>query len=386
MRCRSCKREVDDDSLFCKYCGQTFVREKRKKTKMPKDVRKLSDGSLSGKVMINGQRIRIRAKSEALFIAQIDAYKHGWLELPNKGQDITVAEAITEYAESRKNRVKPSTYANYFYIRDQRFRELMKESVTSVTSEMLDMAVERELGLPSRKGAKLSPKTVIDAYNLVVSAIKKQRPDFKPVVALPENPRKFPLILPIDKLVPVFADTDMELPCLLAMQYTLTASEIRGLTKSKSVRDGKLYVVETVVTVSGKSVRITGDKEPDRPRVFDITPRIQTLIDAIDGDIIEPRSAHALNQRFHRLLRNAGLPEMSFHKLRHVAATVMAEENIPTNIAQERGGWKTDDTMKKVYIHTFTEARKAADEKVNQRIEKAYDYPKFTQAASNPLE
>lgn len=383
--CRKCKNAVDDDSLFCKFCGQTFVREGRKKTKLPKDIRKLADGSLSGRVMINGQRVRIVAKSETNFIAQIDAYKHGWLDLPNSERGMTVAEAITEYAESRKNRVKPSTFANYEYIRDNRFSELMSVETADVTSETLDMAVERELGLPSRKGSKLSPKTVIDAYNLVVSAIKKQRPDFKPVVALPENPRKFPLILPIDKIVPVIADTDMELPCLLAMQYTLSASEIRGLTKSKSIRDGKIYIVETVVTVGGKSVRMTGDKEPDRPRVFDITPRIQTLIDAIDGDIIEPRSAHALNQRFQRLLRNAGLPEMSFHKLRHVAATVMAEENIPTNVAQERGGWKTDDTMKKVYIHTFTEARKSADEKVNQRVEKAYDCLKITQAASKPL-
>lgn len=371
--CRSCKNRVDDDSLFCKYCGQTFVKERRKKSQLPKDVRKLKDGSLSGQVMVKGRRIRILAKTEAQFLAQMDAYRHGWLELPNVERGMTVAEAITEYAESRRNRVKPSTFANYLYIRDKRFTELMPQEVGDVTSEMLDMAVERELGLPSRKGSKLSPKTVIDAYNLVVSAIKKQRPDFKPVVALPENPRKFPLILPMDVIIPAVADTDMELPCLLAMQYTLSASEIRGLTKSKSIRDGKLYIVETVVSVNGASVRMTGDKEPDRPRVFDITPRIAALISAIDSDTLEPRSAHALNMRFQRLLAYAGLPKMSFHKLRHVAATVMAEENIPANIAQERGGWKTDDTMKKVYIHTFTEARKAADEKVNQRVENAYN-------------
>lgn len=383
MRCRRCKRDIEDDSLFCKFCGEKLIRERRKKSQLPKSIRKLSDGSLSGQVMVKGQRIRITAKTESEFVAKMDAYRHGWLQLPNAGKSgMTVAQAITDYAERRKNRIKPSTYANYEYIRDNRFKDLMTLDISEVTSEALDKAVERELGQDSRKGGKLSPKTVIDAYNLVVSAIKKQRPDFTTAVTLPDMPRQFPVILPMEVLIPVLADTDMELPCLLAMQYTLSASEIRGLTKSKSVRDGKLYIVETVVDVDGKAVRLAGDKEPDRPRVFDITPRIQALISAVDGDVIETRSAHALNQRFQRILTKAGLPKMSFHKLRHVAATVMAEENIPANVAQERGGWKTDDTMKKVYIHTFTEARKNADEKVNQRVEKAYDYSKITQEDS----
>ena len=379
MRCRNCKSEVEDGSLYCRFCGEKLLRERKKTSQLPKGIRKLADGSLSGQVMVKGHRIRIHASSEASFLAHMDAYRHGYLPLPDNGKSgMTVAEAITNYADGKKNRVKPSTYANYEYIRDQRFSKLMEMDIAEVDDAALDVAVERELGLPSRKGAKLSPKTVIDAYNLVVTAIKKQRPDFKPSVALPDMPRQFPTILPMETLIPALAGTDIELPALLAMQYTLSASEIRGLTKSKSIRDGKLYIVETVVDVKGVPTRLAGDKEPDRPRVFDITPRIQTLIDAVDGDIIETRSAHALNMRFQRILAQAGLPNMSFHKLRHVAATVMAEENIPANVAQERGGWKTDDTMKKVYIHTFTEARKDADEKVNQRVEKAYDYSKIT--------
>lgn len=377
MRCRNCKMEVEDGSVYCRYCGEKLLRERRKTSQLPKDIWRRSDGSLCGRIMLKGQRITIEAKTEAEFKAKIEAYRRGWLALPNSGKSMTVAEAITDYAEGRKNRVKPSTFANYEYIRDNRFKDLMTLDINQVTDEELDKAVERELGLISRKGGKLSPKTVVDAYNLVVSAIKKQRPDFKPVVALPDTPRQFPLILPMSVLVPVLADTDMELPCLLAMQYAMSASEIRGLTKSKSIRGGKLYIVETVTRVDGVDCRIVGDKEPERARVFDITPRIQSLIDAVDGDIIEPRSQHALNQRFRKILEKAGLPPMTFHKLRHLCASVMAEENIPANIAQERGGWKTDDTMKKVYIHTFSEARKEADEKVNQRIEKAYNSRKI---------
>ena len=61
---------------------------------------------------------------------------------------------------------------------------------------------------------------------------------------------------------------------------------------------------------------------------------------------------------------------MKFHALRHINASVMAEEMIPTVVAQERGGWKTDSTMKKVYTHTFTEGRVAADKKMDDRFNK----------------
>ncbi|MEL7655976.1 MAG: tyrosine-type recombinase/integrase, partial [Bacillota bacterium] len=72
-----------------------------------------------------------------------------------------------------------------------------------------------------------------------------------------------------------------------------------------------------------------------------------------------------VNKRLQRLLAKAGLPQISFHKLRHISASTMAALNIPTNYAQEKGGWKTDYTMQTVYMHTFTEERKKADEKMD---------------------
>ncbi len=150
----------------------------------------------------------------------------------------------------------------------------------------------------------------------------------------------------------------------------MSASEIRGLTKSKSVRDGKLYIVETVVVVAGKDVRREGGKEETRPRCYDIPPYIMDLINAVDGDIIEPRTAHALNQRLQTEIKKAKLPHITFHSLRHTSASVMVEEKVPTLYSQERGGWKTDSTMKKVYQHTFDEGRLAADKAVDNRFER----------------
>ena len=38
MVCKNCKRDIDDDSIFCKWCGEKQIRERRKKgeVKVPK--------------------------------------------------------------------------------------------------------------------------------------------------------------------------------------------------------------------------------------------------------------------------------------------------------------------------------------------------------------
>ncbi len=57
----------------------------------------------------------------------------------------------------------------------------------------------------------------------------------------------------------------------------------------------------------------------------------------------------------------ARITDLTFHDLRHINASVMAQLNIPDKYALERGGWKTDHVMKKVYTHTFSEERQRVD-------------------------
>lgn len=59
-------------------------------------------------------------------------------------------------------------------------------------------------------------------------------------------------------------------------------------------------------------------------------------------------------KKFVRLLEKNGLPHMTFHNLRHINASVMAMLKIPDKYAMERGGWRTDNVMKRVYTHTFS--------------------------------
>lgn len=48
----------------------------------------------------------------------------------------------------------------------------------------------------------------------------------------------------------------------------------------------------------------------------------------------------------------------------------MALLQIPDKYAMERGGWKTDSTMKGTYTHTFSQARKDVDHIIDDYFEK----------------
>lgn len=376
MKCRKCKAELPDELHFtyCGYCGEKLLRDRKKK-----DEIKIPTPRKRGQkwyVDLRREGVTVIENTEAEAKAKAIAIRAGFVEVGKKPDNITLSEAITEYINSKANRLSPKSKEQYEYIRDNRFETLMPMKLSQIDAKAIDAAFDTELAKPSRKGGTLSKKTVNDAFLLVKTVLniycKNLEVNTKPV----EIQQSFRFLLPIEKICGAVIGTDIELPVMLAMWLSLTASEIRGLTKSKSVVGGKLYIVETVVDVNGKAVRKQGAKEEKRPRAFNIPPYIQSLIDKVDGDIIEPRSAHALNQRFQRVLKNNGLQPMRFHDLRHLNASLMADQRIPTPVAQQRGGWKTDSTMKRVYTHAFDESRLAADKVIDNIFES--EISKFT--------
>ena len=361
MICKHCKNEIPDELhfTFCGYCGERLIRERKKKNeiKVPKPRQRGKRWYLE----LRKEGVTVIEDTEAEAIAKAQAIRAGFVQVQSKPENLTVAEAITKYIETHENRLKATSREQYEYIRDNRFQTLMPLKLADITNEKIDAAFDEELAKPSRKGGTLSHKTVNDALNLVKTVLREYTKDLDIKVKSAEVQQSFRFLLPPETICAAVIGTNIELPVMLAMWLSLTASEIRGLTKSKSIRDGKLYVVETVVNVKGKAVRKQGGKEEKRPRAFDIPPYIQTLLDMVEGDIIEPRSAHAINQRFQKVLEQNGLQKMRFHDLRHVNASVMADKCIPTPVAQERGGWKTDSTMKRVYTHAFEKSRIEAD-------------------------
>ena len=75
------------------------------------------------------------------------------------------------------------------------------------------------------------------------------------------------------------------------------------------------------------------------------------------GSYLEPKY---LLSRFHRLLRDAGLPDMRFHNLRHSAATFLLTMGVHPKVVQELLGHSGISMTLDIYSHAFPSLQEEA--------------------------
>lgn len=351
-------------------------------------IRRLPSGNWFCQLRLDGQSISITEPTFEKCQARAMAYKTGILAVRHDPLSVTLGAACDAYIEARRAIRSPTTIQGYVAVRKHAFQSIMGKRLCDLTARSLAVAVQHEAERPGRYGKQITPKYIKNAYGFISSVLRENGVSLGPI-PLPEVKRKVVRIPDPPAVIRAVIGSPLELPCLLAAWLSLSLSEIRGLTKSKSILNGQLYVAETVVRVKDESaapkkkkngepykekgtfkdVRKEGGKEEQRSRVLDLPPYLARLIDQVEGDVIVPLTAHQISGGFSRLIESKGLPHMTFHQLRHLNASTMAMLGIQKEIAQERGGWKTPYTMNQVYTHTFDAPRRAADAKINAYFE-----------------
>ena len=124
MKCKYCKNEIPDNSIFCNWCGEKQVRDRKKKdeVKVPKPTQ-LPSGKWRIQLRSEGQSITGDTADEVIIKAK--AVRAGFIETKKKPDNITVAECISKYIDAHRNRLKAKSIEQYEYIRDKRFESLM---------------------------------------------------------------------------------------------------------------------------------------------------------------------------------------------------------------------------------------------------------------------
>lgn len=318
-------------------------------------------------------------KAAELAAAQFQANKSR--NPTNKRQEygnMTLTKAIDAYIESRTEIRSPTTIQDYRCIQKNAFQDLMESKLKDLDEVILMEAVNAEARRPSnrRKDKKpISAKRLKNEWGLLTAVLNVYRKDLDYNITLPPVPDRVPELLPAETVLRMVKGLDIELPVLLACWLSYSMSEVRGLTKSKSIKGDYLVIAETVVNVFNKAYRKEVGKNANRNRMHRIPPYIKELIDRVDGDIIVPMSGAALYHKWIRVQTQNGIEHhMTFHDLRHLNASVMALLSIPDRYAQDRGGWKSDKVMKKTYMQVFSDERIKVDNIIDDYFENAMQH------------
>lgn len=293
--------------------------------------------------------------------------------------NMTLKEAIDKYIESREglNR-SPTTLQDYRCIQKNGFPDLMNMKLKEIDIDILQDAISTEAKRPSNKNhtpKPISAKRLKNEWGLICSVLHKYTNlSGLEEIELPQITPRIPELPPAKKVLQIIRGTDIELPVLLAIWLSFSMSEIRGLTKSKSISGNYITIREVIVDINGHPYRKDMAKNPTRNRRHRIPPYIKTLIDQVEGDTLVPMRGRTLYRHWIKLQDENGMDRITFHDLRHLNASVMALLRVPDKYAQERGGWKSDKVMKNVYMQTFSEEREKVDNMIDSYFEDAMQH------------
>lgn len=353
MVCKNCKRDIDDDSIFCKWCGEKQIRERRKKgeVKVPKP-RQLADGRWFAQVMIDGERHNVYGNTIAEYETNARALKQGLIKAKKSPKPKTLTSAIDDYIVGKKGVISPETVRGYRVVQRNRFPELMKMDIHKISSEDVQKAI-------NEASKTLAPKTVKNAWGLIRPILK----DFGIDVRLPQMIQaERPYLDPdqIKTLCAAVEGTDIEVPALMAL-LSLRRSEIFGLEWSDiDLEKDVIHVRQTMVyDENGKKVLKKTTKNVTSRR--DVPILIDQLRAALEKSRSDGRimtmAPNTLYRKINKVCENHGLPLVGIHGLRHSYASLSASLGIPINVSMRIGGWANDDTMKRIYIHVFERDR-----------------------------
>lgn len=341
---------------------------------MPK-AKKLPSGSWRCQVYLgkdeNGKRVMCSVtaatKKEAEFLASEAALKRKSGQQP---KNLTLREAISEYIALKENILSPETVRGYLVIQRNRFKRLMPMTLSAITAQNLQRAINDD-------AKYVSEKTLRNSVGLVKSVIHTFAPGTELDVSLPQRKKYEPHILTIEQtatLLHAIQGDRAEMSILLAIWLGLRASEVRGIRwDAYDPKKSTLTIKETLVKDKNNQLVSSTTKTTDSTRVL-LVPRyiaekLEKLKAESNGDYIISLPYHAEYKRLQMILKKAGLPPTRFHDLRHLNASLMLLLGIPQKYAMERGGWSSSQTMEKIYQHTFVTEREAADRKVNDFLE-----------------
>lgn len=343
MKCKKCKRPLEDNSVFCNWCGARQLKEQRS-VKVP-EPRQLPSGNWT--IQLRAEKISVTESTPEKCKAKAAALRAGFAEKAKNAPRVSVGACIDKYLAANSNVLSPSTIRCYKGYRKQRFKTIMDKDINAVDWQQ---AVNEECA----KG--LSPKTIINAWHLVTVSLRSAGVAV-PRVNLPQrikNERPWLDFEQIQLFLDKLKGNKYEVPALLAL-HSLRRSELLDLQLSDIDLD------KNIIHVSGAMVRgengfVHKAQNKNRSSQRDIPimmPRLKELLQQLPEDTgyLVTSQPNKLYDRINTVCRQAGVPEVGVHGLRHSAISLAYHLDWSIMTTMQIGGYSDYQTVTNIYTH-----------------------------------
>ena len=134
MKCKKCRREIADNSIFCSWCGYKQLTAATE-TRVPTPTHR---GNLwSSQIMLDGERVYVTAESEAEYYAKARAVKDKLVKIKKAAPRLTLGTAIDNYIKVNDSVLSPSTINAYKSYRKTRFKAFMDLDVGQINYQQM---------------------------------------------------------------------------------------------------------------------------------------------------------------------------------------------------------------------------------------------------------
>lgn len=360
MKCCNCSREIEENSLYCNWCGAKQIQEKKKQIRVPAP-RQLASGEWYIQLRIEGRSIPVHGDTEEACRAKAMAVKTGVIKEAAASR-ATVSAAIDRFIADRQNALSPVTIRGYRGIQKNRFQKIMNCPISEIKNWQ---AVVNE------EAALCKEKTLKNAWALLHSVLQQE--GISVSVMLPKVPKaERPWLEPdeINRFLSLIHGQPCEIPALLAL-HSLRRSEIFALTwEHVDLEKRRIFVQGAAVPdENGEIVLKPQNKNDSSRRVVHIF--IPALFEALSAlpeksGLVCRGNINTPYKQIVALCKQNGLPVVGLHGLRHSFASLCYSLGISELATQQMGGWSDANTIHKVYLHLAQRDKDSAVETLEE--------------------
>lgn len=345
MKCKRCRREIPDNSIFCNWCGH-------KQLTASDDVRvpvpKHRGNTWCAQLMVKGERKFITAESEEEYYAKARAAKTGMIEIKKAAPKLPLGTAIDNFIHDNDSVLSPSTINAYKSYRKTRFQNCMNSDVHQINFQ----------SMVNEESKDVSPKTVINAWRLVTASLRHAG-ETVPTVNLPQRARSDRPWLDYEQ-IQVFLSAvkgkPYELGALLAL-HGLRRSELLHLTAADVDTEKNVIHVRgaSVIGDGNKLVEKQTNKNSTSARDVNIViTRLNDLVKGKEGKLVTTNPT-TLYGAINGLCEKTGLPKVGVHGLRHSYISLCFHLGWDMKTVMREGGYSNLQTVNNVYRHLATQ-------------------------------